>query len=71
MESKQVVFKRNAPFYYSIGVSAITALQDLDGLYRVYLRNPKSKFKIGKLVALTKRQEKILGTINKTLLKAV
>jgi len=54
-----------------LDVSAITALQDLDGLYRVYLRNPKSKFKIGKLVALTKRQEKILGTINKTLLKAV
>ena len=52
-------------------ISAITALRDLDGLYRVYLRDPNSEFKLGKLVALTVRQEKILGAVNKRLLKAM
>lgn len=50
-------------------ISPIKAIQDLDGLYRVYLRDPKSKFTLGKLVALTKNQEKILAAVNKRLLK--
>lgn len=54
-----------------LDISAITALHNLDGLYRVYLREPKSGFKLGKLVALTKQQEKILAAVNKRLLKAV
>jgi transposase len=52
-------------------ISASRALQDLDGLYRVYLRDPKSDFRLGKLVAMTKHQEKILRAVNKRLLKAV
>ena len=52
-------------------ISAVAALRDLDGLYRIYLRDPKSGFKLGKLVALTKNQENILRKVNKRLLKAV
>jgi transposase len=49
-------------------MSALTALDELGGLYRVYLRDPKTGFKLGKLVALTKKQEKILGAVNRRLL---
>lgn len=52
-------------------ISPIKAIQDLDGLYRVYLRDPKSGYKLGKLVALTKNQEKILTAVDKRLLKSV
>ena len=45
------------------------ALDELDGLYRVYLRDPKSGFKLGRLVALTKRQQQILRAVDKRLLK--
>ena len=45
------------------------ALNELDGLYRVYLRDPKRDFKLGRLVALTKQQEKILRAVDKRLLK--
>lgn len=45
------------------------ALNELDSLYRVYLRDPKSGFKVGRLVALTKLQEKILRTVDKRLVK--
>lgn len=46
-----------------------SALDELDGLYRVYLRDPKSGFKLSRLVALTKRQEQILRVVDKRLLK--
>ncbi|MHB1765552.1 MAG: IS1634 family transposase [Gammaproteobacteria bacterium] len=45
------------------------AMRELDGLYRVYLRDTKSGFKLGRLVALTKQQEKILRAVDKRLLK--
>ena len=54
-----------------LNISATGALYNLDGLYRVYMRDPKTGFKLGKLVALTKQQEKILSAVNKQLLKAV
>ena len=47
------------------------ALDELDGLYRVYLRDPKSGFKLDRLVTLTKRQEQILRAVDKRLLKKV
>jgi transposase len=46
-----------------------SALRELDGLYRVYLRDPKNEFKIGRLVALTRIQEKILRAVDKSLVK--
>jgi transposase len=50
-------------------ISSLSALNELEGLYRIYLLNPKTGIKLGKLVALTKKQEKILRAINKQLLK--
>jgi len=52
-------------------ISPVKAIQDLDGLYRVYFRDQKSGFKLGKLVALTKNQEKILAAVDKRLLKSL
>ncbi len=45
------------------------ALDELDGLYRVYLKDPKTGYKLGRLVALTKKQEHILRAVDKSLLK--
>ena len=45
------------------------ALRELDGLYRIYLRDPKKGFKLGRLVALTRIQEKILRAVAKDLVK--
>jgi len=52
----------------SLGMSATVALNELEGLYRIYLRDPKTEFRLGKLVALTKKQEKILSVVNRRLL---
>jgi transposase len=54
-----------------LDISIIKCLRELDGLYRIYLRDPKSGFKMGKLVTLTTYQEKILRAVNKRLLKEV
>lgn len=40
----------------------------LDGLYRVYLKDPRTGYKLRRLVALTKKQEKILRAVDKSLL---
>ena len=53
-----------------LGMSYQTALRELDGLYRIYLKDPKKGFKVGRLVALTRTQEKILRAIDKNLMKA-
>lgn len=52
-----------------LGFSFQTALNELDGLYRVYLKDPKNNFKIDRLVALTKMQEEILKVVDKKLIK--
>jgi len=52
-----------------MGLSFQVALNELDGLYRVYLKDPKKNFKIDRLVALTKKQEEILKVVDKKLLK--
>ena len=52
-----------------LDISAQTALRDLDGLYRIFLRDHGSGFTLGKLVALTKQQEKILRAVNKQLIQ--
>jgi len=52
-----------------LGISFQEALHELDGLYRVYLHDPKSGFKLGRLITLTKRQEQILRAVDKRLLK--
>jgi transposase len=50
-------------------MSEQSALRELDGLYRIYLRDPKNGFKVGRLVALTRIQEKILRSVSKDLVK--
>lgn len=48
--------------------TAESALLELSTLYKVYLRDSKGVFKIWRLVALTKKQETILKTIDRKLL---
>lgn len=50
------------------GFSPIAALKELDTLYKVYLKDAKKNFKLQRVVALNKNQEKILRAINKKLL---
>jgi transposase len=54
-----------------LDISFQTALNELDGLYRIYMRDPKKGFRLDRLVALTKKQENILSAIDKNLLKAL
>jgi len=46
-------------------------LAELDSLYRVYLRDEKKGFTLSKTVALNKKQEEILKTIDKKLFASV
>jgi transposase len=50
-----------------IDMSPIVALTELESLYKVYIRDKKKNFKLERMVALTKNQEKILKTIDKSL----
>ncbi len=51
-----------------IGMSPLEALRELDSLYKVYIRDTMKGFRLTRTVALTKNQEKILKSIDKTLL---
>ncbi len=51
-----------------IGMSPLEALSELDSLYKVYIRDTMKGFRLTRTVALTKNQEKILKSIDKTLL---
>ena len=48
-------------------MSPETALQTLDSMYKVYLRDKSNAFKISRVVKLTKLQETILKAVDKTL----
>ncbi len=50
------------------GISAEDALETLESMYKVYLRDPKSKNEFVKIVTLSKKQEEILRKINPLLL---
>lgn len=52
-----------------LGISAAEALEELDNMYKVYMRDTKKKFKISRTVTLTTKQEKILKAIDRNLLK--
>src|SRR5271157_1212252 len=51
------------------GISPEDALDELETMYKVYLRDSKNVFKISRVVTLTKRQEIILKAVNPKLLK--
>jgi transposase len=53
-----------------LGLSPEKALDELDTMYKVYLRDAKRGFQISRVVTLTKKQEDILKTIDRKLLKA-
>jgi transposase len=53
-----------------INMSAEEALTELATMYKVYLKDPKKGFRIGRTVTLTKKQEVILRTISPCLLKS-
>jgi len=52
----------------SHGISPEEALDELETMYKVYLRDPKNIFKISRVVTLSKRQETILKAVNRKLL---
>ncbi len=54
----------------NIGISAEEALIELDSMYKVYLRDQKKGFQVSRVVTMTKKQELILKTVNKQLLKS-
>ena len=54
-----------------LGISPVDALKELDSMYKVYMHDEKKGFKITRVVALTKKQEKILKAVDPSLMKAV
>jgi len=52
-----------------IGVTAEEALMELESLYKVYLRDPRKDFQLSRTVALTKKQESIIKTVDRKLMK--
>jgi transposase len=50
--------------------TAESALLELGSMYKVYLRDAKRGFKLSRVVALTKKQQTILKTIDRQLLRA-
>jgi transposase len=53
----------------ALDLSPEAALDELDSMYKVYLRDTKNVFRISRVVTLTKRQEAILKTIDRGLLR--
>ena len=51
-----------------LGMSAEAALRELETMYKVYLKDPRHGFKISRVVTLTKKQEKIIRSVDKKLL---
>jgi transposase len=49
--------------------TAESALLELSTMYKVYLRDAKNRFQLSRVVTLTKKQELVLKTIDKALLK--
>jgi transposase len=53
-----------------VDLSPVEALRELDSLYKVYLRDTNKGFKVSRLVALSKKQERILRAVDRRLLAA-
>jgi hypothetical protein len=51
-----------------LNLSPVAALQELDSLYKVYLRDSRKGFQLSRVVALSRMQEKIMKTTDKKLL---
>lgn len=53
-----------------IPMTATQALEELGSMYKVYLRDGQKNFNVSRIVTLSKKQELILKTIDKKLLKS-
>jgi transposase len=53
----------------SLGISPQVALDELETMYKVCLRDPKNAFTISRVVTLSKRQEAILKAVDRKLLE--
>jgi transposase len=54
-----------------LDITAEKALMELDTMYKVYLTDPKRKYKLSRIVTLSKKQEDILKMVNKHLINKV
>ena len=54
----------------SQGISPEDALDELETMYKVYLRDANNVFKISRVVTLSKRQETILKAVDRKLLQS-
>jgi len=52
-----------------LGMTAVGALEELDSLYKVYLKDQRRTLRAARVVALTRKQEEILRAVDKRLLK--
>lgn len=52
-----------------LNMTAISALEELDSLYKVYLKDERRLLRAARVVILTKKQEEILRAVDKKLLK--
>ncbi len=53
-----------------ISISPVDALIELDTMYKVYIRDDKKGFSLSRTVTLTKKQERLLKTIDSQLIKS-
>jgi hypothetical protein len=54
----------------AMGISPTDALDELETMYKVYLRDANNVFKISRVVTLSKRQESILKAVDRKLLQS-
>jgi hypothetical protein len=50
------------------GITPEEALDELEGMYKVYFRDPKNRMIIDRVVTISKKQEIILKAVHKDLL---
>ena len=53
-----------------LGMTAVAALEELEDLYKVYIKDQRRMFRASRVVILNKQQEEILRAVDKKLLKA-
>lgn len=51
-----------------IDISPIEALQEIDSIYKVYMKDKKNNLKFSRIVTLTEKQDKILKTIDRNII---
>jgi transposase len=52
-----------------LGLSVVEALREMETMYKIYMRDGKKGFELDRVVRMSKTQEKILRSVDKSLLK--